>query len=373
MSHVASVTSLAAPATRALFLVADSREACGVEVFTRKLVAALAAGEGGCELYPVSGRWRDLPAAMARVAQAERVVFGLPLVAWKRVLAGPLLLLLTAAVTRGRIVVFLHEWEALHWLRRLVLAPFVLFAGSIVVLSPYIRDQIAGDRWIARAAGKCRLVPHPPTIAPPRERMVTQAVRRVEEAGKTSDLVIGCFGSIYKGKAPDALLDVCDHLRRRGVHATAVFVGGFTQSLDRYEARFRARVAALGLDEQVIVTGYVASEAELYALFERIGVFLFLFPEGMTARRSSVIACLQSNRPVIVSAPRTRGEFAHHRGLTALIEDGALAFVAQSASAAEIADALLAAARRKTGIRELIDGDAWWKATLAATRAALQA
>jgi len=49
-------------------------------------------------------------------------------------------------------------------------------------------------------------------------------------------------------------------------------------------------------------------------LFERIGVFLFLFPEGLTARRSSVIACLQSNRPVVVSAPRSGDEFRHHDG-----------------------------------------------------------
>src|SRR3954468_18566710 len=98
MTHIASVTSVAAPAAQTLFLVADSKEACGVEVFTHKLVAALAANESGHVLYPVSGRWRDLPAAMDRVAPAERVVFGLPLVAWKRVIVVPLLLLLTAAV-----------------------------------------------------------------------------------------------------------------------------------------------------------------------------------------------------------------------------------------------------------------------------------
>jgi glycosyltransferase involved in cell wall biosynthesis len=371
MSHVASVTSLTAPATRALFLVADSKEPCGVEVFTRKLVAALAADEGGCELLPVNGRWRELPSVIARVARAERVVFGLPLVAWKRVLLVPFLLLLAAVVTGRRTVLFLHEWSALHGLRRLVLAPFVMMAGSIVVLSPYVREELAADRLMGGAARKCRLVPHPPTVSAPRERTVTEAVRRVEDAAKTCDLVIGTFGAIYKGKAPDALLDVCAHLRSRGVRAAAVFVGSFTQSLDQYEAQFRGRVAELGLEDRVIVTGYVASEAELYALFERIGVFLFLFPEGMTARRSSVIGCLQSNRPVVVSAPQTREEFAHHPGLTALIDSGALSFVPRSADVAEIAEMLVAAAQRKTVLRDIIDDDAWWKATIAATRAAL--
>jgi glycosyltransferase involved in cell wall biosynthesis len=370
MSFAASETAVpAANATRTLFLSAGSKEPCGVEVFTRKLVAALGAAEG--ELYPVSGRWRDLPAAINRVVRAERIVFGLPLVAWKRVLLAPFLLLVAAVVTRRRTVLFLHEWSVLHRLRRLVLAPFVLLAGSIVVLSPHVRGELAADRLIGRAARKCRLVPHPPTVAPPCERAVTATVRRVEEAARTNDIVIGTFGAIYKGKAPDALLDICAHLRRRGLRVAAVFVGSFTQSLDQYEALFHARVAELGLEDQVIVTGYIASEAELYALFERIGVFLFLFPEGMTARRSSVIACLQSNRPVVVSAPQASGEFTHHPGLTALIDSGALSFIPRSASVADIADTLLAAAGHKTGAQNLIDGEAWWKATLAATRAAL--
>ena len=46
-----------------------------------------------------------------------------------------------------------------------------------------------------------------------------------------------------------------------------------------------------------------------------------------TPENASVIACLQSDRPVIVSAPLSRNEFLHHAGLTALIERGALSFV----------------------------------------------
>ena len=89
-----------------LFLTTNGAEPCGVEIFTRKLVAALAAGapDAGCELMPISGSWRDLPATMLRIARAHKVVFSAPLLAWKRMLVQPLLLLLFAFLFRRRVV-----------------------------------------------------------------------------------------------------------------------------------------------------------------------------------------------------------------------------------------------------------------------------
>lgn len=357
---------------RSLFLSACSREPCGVETFTRTLVEALAQSDpqGRYTLGAVSGRWRDVPELLRRIAQADRVVFGFPLVAWKRLLAIPLLLLLCAKVMGRPVTTFAHEWTGMNRLRRLVLAPYLLFSRDIVVLSPLIVYQIASDPLLLRAARRCRLVPHPPTICPPEDRALTEMVRTVERAARGTDLVVGQFGALYQGKASMALLEVCYHLRGRGIRALMVFVGSFTPSLDGFETKFRARVRELALEDQVIVTGYVGAAEEVFALFERIGVFLFLFPEGLTARRSSVITCLQSNRPVVVSAPLSRDEFAHHPGLSALIDAGALSFVPRAASAAEIADSLLAAAG---GQRHdfPIDGKAWWDATTTATRLAL--
>jgi glycosyltransferase involved in cell wall biosynthesis len=363
----------AAMKSRCLFLLTPSNEPCGVETFTRMLAGALASSDpdAGYELLSISGRWRDLPSIFRRIAQTDQVAFSLPLVAWKRMLVIPLVLLLFSFATRRRISTFLHEWAALHGLRRLALMPFVWLSQTILVVSPFIRAQIASDPWIARAADMCRLIPHPPTVRRPASLTITDRVRGVERAANECNLVIGYFGAIYDGKAPTALLEICDHLRSRGIRALIVFVGSFMQSLDDYERRFRAKIKQMALDDQVIVTGYVETSEELFALFERIGAFLFLYPEGLTARRSSVIACLQSNRPVVVSAPQSPDEFLHHRGFTTLIENGALSFVRSSAPVAEIADHLLAAAGREAGTFPAIDGDAWWAATTAATRAAL--
>jgi glycosyltransferase involved in cell wall biosynthesis len=126
-----------------------------------------------------------------------------------------------------------------------------------------------------------------------------------------------------------------------------------------------------GVQEHVVVTGYVKDEGELFALFRRMDVFLFLFPEGLTARRSSVIACLQSNRPVIVSAPLLLTEFDHHAGLKTLIEDGSLGFVPAGASISQVADQLLGAAGPATPPATRVDVAAWWQATIDGARSAM--
>jgi glycosyltransferase involved in cell wall biosynthesis len=365
----------AAPAPeRCLFVLTPSKEECGVESFARLLVGALQQDypQDGIAVLAMSSRWRDLPAALRKVAATDQIVFSVPLVAWKRLLLLPLVALLFARLVGCRVSVFMHEWTALHGLRRLALAPFVLLSRTIIVVSPYIASEIAGTPWLLGAAKKIRLVPNAPTIRRPATPRVTERVVRLREAARTCDMVIGYFGAIYKGKAATALLDVCDDLRRSGVHALIAFVGSFIQSLDGYEQQFWAKVAEYGIEDQVIVTGYVSDEAELYTLFDEVAAFLFLFPEGLTARRSSVVHTLQSDRPVVVTAPRSMAEFAHHAGFQRLIETGVLSFIPEGADLRAIADQLLKAAKLGKRPAGAIDWDTWWHATTAATRVALR-
>ena len=359
---------------RCLFLLTPSKEECGVESFARLLVSALQNDypDDGCAVLAVSSRWRDLPAVFRKIAAADQIVFSVPLVAWKRLLLLPLVVLLFARVVRCRVNVFMHEWTALHWMRRLALAPFVMLSRTIIVVSPFIASGIAGTPWLMGAARKCRLVPNAPTIRRPGEPRVTERVLRVRDAVKSCDVVIGYFGAIYKGKAATELLDVCADLRKSGIRAGIVFIGSFMKSLDGYEQQFWSKAAEYGIADQVIVTGYIADEAELYTLFEEVGSFLFLFPEGLTARRSSVIHTLQSDRPVVVTAPRSMAEFAHHAGFTRLIETGVLSFIPEGSDRRAIADQLLAVAKQGKRPTPAIEWDTWWRATTAATHAALR-
>ena len=65
-------------------------------------------------------------------------------------------------------------------------------------------------------------------------------------------------------------------------------------------------------------------------------------------------------------------EFAHHVGFTRLIEAGVLSFIAEGADRRAIADQLLAVAKRGKRPAPAIEWDTWWRATTAATHAALR-
>ena len=353
------------------FVFTPTGEPCGVETFTRTLLGALSDSAECYEPLAVSGRWQDLPHLMAQIAKSNQVVFSFPLVAWKRLLVQPLLLLVVAKIARCRVNVFLHEWAALHWLRRIFVLPFLLLGNSILVVSPFIADQLANSRWTAPAKRKARLLPHPPTIRRPRSEKVTERVREVERAASQHDVVIGTFGAIYRGKSSIELLDICADMNGRNIRTLFVFIGSFTRALDDYEREFYAAVKQKGLEKHVIVSGYIADEEELFALFERVGAFLFLFSEGLTSRRSSVIACLQSDRPVVVSAPHSMTEFDHHAGWQALIKSGAPMFVPPAASTAEISELLLATVEQVSEKKPAIDSEAWWRATTDLTHRAL--
>jgi glycosyltransferase involved in cell wall biosynthesis len=345
------------------FIVSTTRTPCGVEAFARAMTDALQrhAPDGLYENLPVSGRWSDLPSTLRQLAKADQAVFSLPLLAWNRTILLSWVILIFSWIRRQTIFLYLHEWSSLHPIRRLVFFPFMVLSDRILLLSPFIKAQIDSDRWIGWASKKCSMTMHAPTVRRPESSRVTDIVRRVEGLQKGGTIVIGQFGTIYKGKGTDSLLDICANLRKRGVDASIVFIGGTTKSLDGYENEFLGKIKTLGLEDRTIITGYVDAEAELFAIFERVSVFLYIFPEGLTARRSSVLASLQSGKPVVVSAPSGKDEFKHHQGYVSLIDNGAIVLFPPGATTEELADVVVAAAKRPAQGATWVNYDAWWK------------
>jgi len=152
---------------------------------------------------------------------------------------------------------------------------------------------------------------------------------------------------------------VCRYLRQNQVRASILFIGGFTNSIDGYESQFLQKVKALDLERAVFVTGYVERTAELFALLECADLFLYLFPEGLTTRRSSVLTSIEAGRPVLVSDPACASEVAHHPGYRALIHDGAVQLISRDAALSQIADAVVQAASQGS-IARRVDFEAWW-------------
>ena len=346
---------------RALFLGAGDEMQCGVGQFTRLLCDAVEKLDPGCTNTLTLTRSEGALADIARaVGSAKSVVCNFPIVAWKRVIFRPLLALAIARARRRRIVLIQHEWASLHWLRRLACLPALVLADKIIMFSPLVRRELARDPVVGWTVKKCVLAPLSPNIAAPSQTAGSPLRQQLAGARKSGRVVIGHFGSIYPGKQPSALLDIAATLWESGRKPLTVYVGSFIKALDNVEQEFYGRVNELGLTDDVIVSGYIESNAEVFGLFEEIDAFCYPLEEGLTARRASILTSVQSGKPVIVTGPTDADEFDHHPRFKALIERGAINLVPPGSPPQAYADRIMLALEAPLTPAPF-DFEGWWR------------
>ena len=356
-----------AHAPRLHVLHSASDTPCGVESFARRIAEAAGPRARGTVLAGRTALDLRGPGAL---------VVNLPVVAWKSVFLSHTLAALAARLRGQPVVVVLHEWDDLHPKRRATYLGLVLLATGLLFSCRAVEAQF-GRAWLSQLATRQRgTVPIPPNVRHPGTVLRGAIADRLAAERADGGLVLGYFGSIYPKKQPLQILDVAAELKRRGHRVSVVFVGSFIQGSDAIEREFADRVAALGLGGRVTVTGYVRGEPELFGLFAEVDAFVYRFAEGLTPRRGSVLACLQSGSPVVVNAPADPDELRRHPIYGSLVESGALRLASPEAGAGELADAVLAAtAARGAGTREggaRLDVGAAWAAALAAVEAMAQ-
>jgi len=344
---------------------------CGVGHFTRLLCETVEKrNPGGSTTLTLTRPAGSFSEIWRAVGSARSVVCNFPVVAWKRVIFRPLLALAMAKLQRRRIVLIQHEWGSLHWLRRITYLPALALADTIIMFSPLVRRELATDPVAGWAAGKCVLAPLPPNIEAPAGIADSKLRQRLAAAHESGKLVIGHFGSIYPGKRSDALLDIGAILKERGLKPLIVYIGSFIRGFDRVEEDFHARAAALGITDDVVVSGFVASDHEVFGLFSEVDVFCYPLDEGLTARRSSILTCVQSGRPLIVTAPALAEEFDHHPRFKELIERGAIVLVPRGSDNNAYADRIASALKWPT-VQAPFDFDGWWHDAAEAVQAQL--
>jgi glycosyltransferase involved in cell wall biosynthesis len=239
-----------------------------------------------------------------------------------------------------------------------------------VMFSPLVRRELASDTIVGWTAEKCVLAPLPPNIEAPAGIVDSKLRQRLAAARESGALVIGHFGSIYPGKQPNALLHIGAILKARGLKPLIVYIGSFIRATDNVEEEFYGRAAELGLTDDVIVSGFVASDHEVFGLFSEIDAFCYPFGEGLTARRSSVLTSVQSGKPVIVTGPAEQDEFDHHPRFKELIDRGAIVPVARGETDDVYADRIVAALQWPS-VHAPFDFDGWWRDVAEVVRAQL--
>ncbi len=359
------------PTYRTVVLGAGPQMQCGVGQFTRLLGAAIEKSDpGGCTTLTLTREAGSAIDIWRAVGSASNVICNFPIVAWKRVVFRPLLTLAIARLRGRHVVLVQHEWAGLHWLRRITYIPALLLANRIMMFSPLVRRELADDAVVGWAAKKVVLAPLPPNIEAPAAIADSALRQRLATARQNGRIVIGHFGSIYPAKQPNALLNMCAILRQRGLKPLLVYVGSFIRATDNVEEDFRARADELGITDDVIVSGYVESDQEVFGIFSEIDVFCYPLGEGITARRASILTCVQSARPVVVTGPALSNEFDHHPRFKALIDSGAIVLVPRGAGDEAYVDRIVSALKQPP-MHQSFEFDGWWQDAVQAIRAQL--
>jgi glycosyltransferase involved in cell wall biosynthesis len=357
------------PEYQALFLEAGPQMQCGVGQFTRLLYRTLnEIDPDRCIALTLTQTEGSIAEIWRAISSAKSVVCNFPIVAWKRVMMRPLLALAIARLRSRRVILIQHEWASLHWLRRLTYTPALLLANTIIMFSPLVRRELAENPIVGWTARKCVLAPLPSNIEAPSRTSDSKLRQQLAVARQSGRLVVGHFGSIYPGKQPNALLDIASILRARGRKPLTIYIGSFIQGFDNVEQDFYARVSELGIADDVIVSGYIDSDAEVFGLFAEIDAFCYPLEEGLTARRSSILASVQSGRPVIVTGPSEPDEFDHHARFKALIDRGAIVLAARGSDQGVYADEIIASLKHSRPYPPFDFAD-WWRDTANAIKA----
>ncbi|MBB4166368.1 glycosyltransferase [Rhizobium sp. BK538] len=349
------------PKRRYLALVSDAAQTCGVEEFARQ--SAVRLGERAHQ-HVLDGDIRRLTSALADV---EAAILNFPVVAWKRKLAQPVVAALTTRLHRKQLVVVLHEWGALDWKRRLVLAPVVMLATRILFSAPEVAAEFSRSPLSALSTGQRGVIPIPPNLVLPTALHDGSVARTLAQQRKAGRIILGQFGSIYPKKQSTAVLEIAARLLALGHDVGVVFIGSFIRGTDNVERDFYALSDKLGISGRVVVTGYVAGAEELFGIFKQVDVFCYLFSEGLTARRASVLAASFSGKPVVVNGPQRRDALSHHSLFRKLVDGGTLRLVDTHADANTMAEAVLEASQSDVAsIDANAEVDTLWRTVIAA-------
>lgn len=315
-------------------VVSASSTPCGVESFARLLAAQLGERQPGRhETFNLTGQPGEIDVLRRVLSDHDTLIVNLPVVAWKRLIFQPLKAMRAARRLDRDVVLVLHEWADLDWKRRATYRLYLPYATRILFSSPSVRAQFASDVTTRIATRDLGLVPIPPNIERPAIVPSTPLAEMLTARKREGKLLLGHFGSIYPKKQSLQVLDIAAALKAEGQPVHAAFIGSFIGggTVDPKTA-FDERVRARGLEGDVTVSGYIGPTSDVFAALEACDVFVYLFAEGQTSRRGSVLACLTTSRPVLVNAPSDLNEFSHHPSFARAIADGRLALLPLNAT-----------------------------------------
>jgi glycosyltransferase involved in cell wall biosynthesis len=265
-----------------VLLIASSKgEMCGVADYTERLAGALA--DIGADVHlELIDRWSfsDIFALRRRHAADRQAVFHMQypsLHLGKSVAPGFLPFMLPNSF------VTLHEFRLFNIVRKLIFVFPALFSKRIIFSND--AEKVLFQSYFPFSKARLSVLP------------IGNNIARVSPAptGRGAERVV-YFGQISRNKGIEFFLDTVSELRTAGVPIEAELIGALVETDAAFVEMVRSSVSRLGIRLQLNLP-----PAEVSAALNEATLALLPFPDGVSNKRGSALACLDHGLTVLTT------------------------------------------------------------------------
>jgi len=185
------------------------------------------------------------------------------------------------ALSMGKYVVTLHEFSVFNPLRKAAFLSWALLGSAIVFSNEYERERFSALYSFAR--DRCHVIP-----------IGTNIEGGPAVAGARRDGSVVFFGQLSPGKGVEEYLATARLLRLRKPDLKVVLMGRVMEPKSRFARQVRQACAETGIE--------LLESLPAALVAERLGaasVAVLPFPDGISDKRGSALACLANGLTVV--------------------------------------------------------------------------
>jgi len=199
---------------------------------------------------------------------------------------------------RTRLVVTQHDLAVGHWTMQKKHMMLLKRADAVTVSND--RDRGAALRHAPAMADRLHLARMGSHFRAPVLSGNGRARLRRGFGVPDGGVMLLYFGFIVPGRRLETLLRAAARLKDRGMRLRLVLVGGGGPGCERYAAACRRLTADLGLEPEVLWTGYAPPRTVGRAL-AAADLFVSAIERGADCRNSSILAAMEAGLPILTT------------------------------------------------------------------------
>ncbi|MDH6264749.1 glycosyltransferase involved in cell wall biosynthesis [Rhizobium sp. SG_E_25_P2] len=203
----------------------------------------------------------------------------------------------------------LHEFRLFSLPRKLIFAPFALRARALVFSNPAERDGFR--RAFPFGGASLRVLP------------IGNNIHKVDDAVERRERLV-YFGQISRNKGIEIFLDTISTLRRQGAPLECRMIGAMVEGDGEFRAMVERRAAELDVSLRLNMPPDDVSRELLAAT-----IALLPFPDGVSDKRGSALACLDHGVSVLTTQSQTTPAWLKQTTLPITDPDDAAAAIAR--------------------------------------------